>query len=344
MDDRRQPLLGGAPPKAVAGPSRSQLAAPALALAYLLATTVDRVAFARMTAHMPHEVLLMHAALAALHTALFMVLRLARSQSSRSAVSEKLQRMRPLELLAMATLDALQSLLALDGATHLCGTMQVMLLQGIVPATVLFSPLLPADPLRPQTYSKLQIVAAVALAIGVVTLLLPPPPEARVLAYAGPWLLSQGGDGSGDQSQSSNQVGGQGDDDGGLSAADLAAGPWPARLAFAGSSVFAALSAAYKRRCLTRAPLDPLLLNSWLGATQLCVGIVLGPVRRLCSGARRHASTRRSDHNSRPATSALHLSLISGSHVRSRPSAATTAAAAAAARHADRRVGARAAR
>ena len=164
-DDRRQPLLGGAPPKAVAAPSRSLLAAPVLALAYLLATTVDRVAFARMTAHMPHEVLLMHAALAALHTALFMVLRLARSQSSRSAVSEKLQRLRPLELLAMATLDALQSLLALDGATQILGTMQVLLVQGIVPATVLLSPLLPADPrLRPQTYSRLQLVAAVALA------------------------------------------------------------------------------------------------------------------------------------------------------------------------------------
>ena len=151
LESRREPLLGGAPKPPPALPPWVHLS---FAFGHITTTTVERVCFARMAASMTDGVLLMHAMLTVLNTVLFMVLRLARSQSGRSTVSEKLMTLRPLELLGMAVLDALHSLLALDGATQIMGTMQVMLLQGIVPATVIFSPLLPADPLRPQTYSR----------------------------------------------------------------------------------------------------------------------------------------------------------------------------------------------
>ena len=146
-------LLGGAPKPPPALPPWVHLS---FAFGHITTTTVERVCFARMAASMTDGVLLMHAMLTVLNTVLFMVLRLARSQSGRSTVSEKLMTLRPLELLGMAVLGA-ALLLALDGATQIMGTMQVMLLQGIVPATVIFSPLLPADPLRPQTYSRLQL-------------------------------------------------------------------------------------------------------------------------------------------------------------------------------------------
>ena len=40
-------------------------------------------------------------------------------------MSAKLQALQPLELLLMAVLDAMHSLLALDGATSIMGSMQV---------------------------------------------------------------------------------------------------------------------------------------------------------------------------------------------------------------------------
>jgi hypothetical protein len=220
---------------------------PSFTLAYVLTGSIERVFFSRMAARMRCQVLLMHTALAALNSMLFMVLRLARSQSSRSAVSAKLQALRPGELLLMAVLDAMHSLLALDGATRIMGTMQAMLVQGVVPASMAFTPLLPADPLLWLPYSRTQLVAAVAVALFICALLLPLPAS---LMY---------------DADTSNA------EEGELQAS------WVARFTFASSSLFAALSTVYKRQRLTRAPLDPLLLNSWLGATQLCAGLVLGP-------------------------------------------------------------------
>ena len=92
VESRREPLLGSSARNAT---SRWSAAAklcvlPSFVLAYVMASTIERVVFARMAASMHGQVLLMHTALAALNTLLFMVLRLARSQSSRSAVSTKL--------------------------------------------------------------------------------------------------------------------------------------------------------------------------------------------------------------------------------------------------------------
>ena len=51
------------------------------------------------------------------------------AQSSRDPIPEQLQRLHPTELLQMAALDTLHTLLALDGAAGLPGTMQAVLLQ-----------------------------------------------------------------------------------------------------------------------------------------------------------------------------------------------------------------------
>jgi hypothetical protein len=95
LDSRREPLLGSSGHSRNASRHWWSAAAklcvlPSFVLAYVMASTIERVVFARMAASMHGQVLLMHTALAALNTLLFMVLRLARSQSSRSAVSTKL--------------------------------------------------------------------------------------------------------------------------------------------------------------------------------------------------------------------------------------------------------------
>ena len=166
-------------------------------------------------------------------------------------MSAKLQALQPLELLLMATLDAMHSLLALDGATRIMGTMQVMLVQAIVPLSMLVAPCLPADPLQLiPTYSKPQLAAAAGIAVAVCLLLLPlPSPSDELVNVHGR---------NGTQGQQGQQ---------GASEADTA-GPWAERLTFAASAAFAATSSVYKRQRLTRAPLDPLLLNSWLGGTR----------------------------------------------------------------------------
>ena len=95
LDSRREPLLGASGHSRNASKHWCSAAAklcvlPSFVLAYVMASTIERVVFARMAASMDGQVLLMHTALAALNTLLFIVLRLARSQSSRSAVSAEL--------------------------------------------------------------------------------------------------------------------------------------------------------------------------------------------------------------------------------------------------------------
>ena len=88
----------------------------ALAALHVFSGAIERVLFARLAASMPHSVLLMHTLLAGLSALLFGVLRLARSQSSQAPVSEALQRVRPSDVVLMALLGTMHSLLALAGA------------------------------------------------------------------------------------------------------------------------------------------------------------------------------------------------------------------------------------
>lgn len=140
----------------------------ALAALHVFSGAIERVLFARLAASMPHSVLLMHTLLAGLSALLFGVLRLARSQSSQAPVSEALQRVRPSDVVLMALLDTMHSLLALDGATQLPGTTQTLLLQATLPATVFLSALA----LRAR-YGWAQLAGALLLALAVAALLLP---------------------------------------------------------------------------------------------------------------------------------------------------------------------------
>ena len=157
----------------------------------------------------------------------------------------------------MATLDAMHSLLALDGATCIMGAMQVMLVQGIVPLSMLVAPCLPADPLQPTpAYSKAQLAAAAGTCLAVALLLLPLPSASDQLVISDQLVNVHG---------RNSTLGRQGISEAELEAELALGGPWAGRLTFAASAAFAALSSVYKRQRLTRAPLDPLLLNSWLG-------------------------------------------------------------------------------
>ena len=49
------------------------------------------------------------------------------------------------------------------------------------------------------------------------------------------------------------------------------------RLLLVGSTLLSAVSAAHKRRCLSRRPADPLVLNTTLSALHLLVGLILAP-------------------------------------------------------------------
>ena len=79
LDSRREPLLGASGHSRNASKHWCSAAAklcvlPSFVLAYVMASTIERVVFARMAASMDGQVLLMHTALAALNTLLFIVL------------------------------------------------------------------------------------------------------------------------------------------------------------------------------------------------------------------------------------------------------------------------------
>ena len=297
-DSRRsEPLLGRdrrVPPDSTvsAGGSCTADALPVAALAalHVFSGAIERVLFARLAASMPHSVLLMHTLLAGLSALLFGVLRLARSQSSQAPVSEALQRVRPSDVVLMALLDTMHSLLALDGATQLPGTTQTLLLQATLPATVFLSALA----LRAR-YGWAQLAGALLLALAVAALLLPaseaeqqqqqeqhhhhqPAVAApqhlplREVLFGEPRLpatrlpmQSQWPQAPPPQSPPPQQLGA------------AVGGPLVSRLAFAAGALFAAASAVFKKRQLSRAPLDMLLLAGWCAAAQLAGGLVVAP-------------------------------------------------------------------
>lgn len=121
-----EPLLLG---EAAPARRRARWLLAALLVLQVLTGTLERVCFARMTAVVPHGIVLIHTMLAALSAILFMFLRLARSQSHWAPLSEQLQRVSVRELAPIAGLDALHSLLLIDGASTISGVLQAMLLQ-----------------------------------------------------------------------------------------------------------------------------------------------------------------------------------------------------------------------
>ena len=115
-------------------------------LLYILLGAVERVSFARMAFSMPDGVLLMHTLLSLMSLLLFTVLQLARSQSTeRSDADMAPQHLHLPDVLSIAALDVMHSLLALAGATDVPGVVQTLLLQTTVPAVALFAVLLPAE-------------------------------------------------------------------------------------------------------------------------------------------------------------------------------------------------------
>ena len=96
---------------------------------YVLLGALERLAFNQMVHAMPTGVLLMHTLLSFMGLALFVVLQLARGQGGAPPVKEQLQRISFLDLLLMAFLDSLHSLLAFAGGTQIPGVVQVILLQ-----------------------------------------------------------------------------------------------------------------------------------------------------------------------------------------------------------------------
>lgn len=113
---------------------------------YLVLGAIERVSFARMATSMPQGVLLMHTLLTVMSLMLFTVLQLARSQSSGPPISAALQQLNLPDVLFIAVLDVLHSLLALMGATVIPGVVQAMLLQATVPAIALFASIFPLRP------------------------------------------------------------------------------------------------------------------------------------------------------------------------------------------------------
>lgn len=99
--------------------------------AYVVLGALERLVFAQTVLGMPTGVLLMHTLLALMSLSLFVVLQLARSQGAGDGqpVSDVLQRLNVLDVLGMAVLDTLHSLLALEGATAINGVSQALLLQ-----------------------------------------------------------------------------------------------------------------------------------------------------------------------------------------------------------------------
>ena len=135
---------------------------------YILLGAIERVTFARMAFSMPDGVLLMHTLLALMSLLLFLILQLARSQGTVSpnarrnhaSDDEALQRLYLPDVLSIAVLDVLHSLLALAGATDVPGVVQALLIQATVPAIALFAVLLPA--VNPQDEVADEVAAAAA--------------------------------------------------------------------------------------------------------------------------------------------------------------------------------------
>ncbi|EOD40852.1 hypothetical protein EMIHUDRAFT_222218 [Emiliania huxleyi CCMP1516] len=129
--------------------SRSSLAgAPAwwiawamlpVAVAQLLLGAGEKVLFARMAGATPNGALVVHTVLTLLNVLLYALLRLARAQSSAGQVPAQLRRLRPARLAAMGVLDALHSLLLIDSAASLRGITQAVLAQASLPFTVGFA-------------------------------------------------------------------------------------------------------------------------------------------------------------------------------------------------------------
>mmetsp|Transcript_8373 Transcript_8373/g.14074 ORF Transcript_8373/g.14074 Transcript_8373/m.14074 type:complete len:432 (+) Transcript_8373:161-1456(+) len=261
-----EPLLGYRP----RGTHQRLLLLP-LTLAHVVLGTAERVCFARMSAAVLHGVVLIHTLLAALTAILFMMLRLARSQTSRAQVSPQLSQLRLAELVQMAVLDALHSLFIIDGAASITGIMQALLLQAALPMNQLLSMMTP--PHQPRT-SWFAGIAAALIAAAVCVLLLQnyihlpfwfdssrwaPPSKPRGLW---PLILFA----NGDEATS--------DTDATPDTSSLLTG----QLQFCAGVGFGVLSNEYKQRSLSLQPLDPLVLNSWLSLVQLLVGLILGPL------------------------------------------------------------------
>ena len=100
-------------------------------LCYVALGALERLAYAQMALVTAKSsgVLLTHTLLAFMGLGLFVVLQLARSQSGGPPISEQLQQVNVVDLLQMAVLDALHSLLALLGASSIPGSVQALLLQ-----------------------------------------------------------------------------------------------------------------------------------------------------------------------------------------------------------------------
>ena len=396
MKAASEPLLESAFAEAPAPPPAHRrwlcLAIAGTFFLYVLLGALERITFVRMATAMPSGVLLMHTLLAVMSLLLFTVLQLARSQTSNQyTISAALLHLHMPDMVSMALLDVLHSLLALTGATVTSGITQAMLLQGAVPAITLFGALLvppaskhgadgkaavgqsvytwlthminhcsPAEctcvMLRsPRAY---QVLSAIAIAVIVVKILLSPlpGPEAQEqqqlmqhmqqqhhqqlmqqqhliqhiqqqrqqqtdiqvqvaqvvqmaqMAFVGaagslssatfageaqqqlgttvgtPDPTGGGGVGVGGWNSGGGGGSGSGGGGGGVSGASgdvvVGTGPVPlaqGRLLFAGSTILSALTAAYKRRCLSRRPVDLLVLNTCLSALQLLAGLIVAP-------------------------------------------------------------------
>ncbi len=204
----------------------------------LLAGTAERLFFTRVAQSTPSRPLAIMTDLALIVALAFALLRLARSQLA-LAVKPQLVQPQWRDVALMGALDALQMLLALDGAAHVPGSVQAMLAQAVLPLSLGFS-LLTSRLLPPLLFSAPRrtlcaVLPSAAVALTIVILLIPTP-----------WADSP-----------ENQQG--------------------SRLEFASSIAVGAASTAYKQRSLSRAPLAPIVLNSWLPLFQAGAGVLFGP-------------------------------------------------------------------
>jgi len=269
---------------------------------YILLGALERLFFAQMVSGMPSGVLLMHTLLSLMNMSFFIVMQLARSQGvgDGQPLSDVLQRLNGFDVLSMAVLDTVHSLLALEGATAISGITQSLILQGVVPATALLAVLLPppsaSHPLRASSPSSLRslrlrlmhminhltpgecvghvatshvtytalggalIFSAVVAAVQCDSLPLAPSVPPLVGAMVRRSMVNVTATSSTALLPSSNF----------LSAS-------MGRILFALSTPVAALASVQKRRCLMRQPTDQLLLNTCLSVLQLFVGLFLAP-------------------------------------------------------------------
>ena len=302
---------------------------------YVLLGALERVSFSRMASAMPFGILLMHTMLAMMSLMFFSVLQLARSQSNGPPISDLLQQLHMPDVVAMAALDVLHSLLALIGATVIPGVVQAMLVYASIPAVTLFGALLAPEPAtgggddgagavdgpagkpKGQMSLRLQllhainhhspltllrmmccapslyhIIGAVLVAITAALVVVAPHAAAdhvlRAAARSMRELFSSSSsasslvlDAADIPPRPATTVGG----DGVLPVAPLAPSPpvhaplplIDGRILFVAGALLSALSAAFKRRCLSRHPADLLVLNTCLSGVSLLAGLVLGP-------------------------------------------------------------------